>query len=326
MTHRTHTIPRLSRRHLAGRPAQKPTKSATPLQAVDPLNEEIDALASSIVHHADVTAQAAEDDPMLGDFSYTATLLRSVVTRVGQVIPDVIALALRQHDDYLVLREYKLPLTRVASEIIQNNRATPDIEVRSDTLILGSFDTDLIVIERRTRHATLIECVRGSVALSGPRTKSLVQKVRVAALSARSALEQDGHRINTVSAAIYDRSGRAGHEGAMTVRAEQIDGFLGLPVLRYLDRLDERIRDELVRTLDPSTDGASEADLHPEREDGGLERAGPISQLPEAVTFAGRPRLSETRPLVDLSRSIGPAERRRRLDAAAREDDLLLRH
>lgn len=298
-----------------------------PSPAVASLDDEIDALAASIVDNAHVTAASAGTDPMLGNLTYTASLLRSVVTRVGQVIPDILALALREHDDYLVLREYQLPLTRTAFEVIKNNQATPDIEVRADTRISGAFDTDLIVIERRTRHATLIECVRGSVALSGPRTKALVQKVRVAALSARSALEQDGHRINTVSATVFDRYGRAGHEDAMTVRAGQIDEFLGVSAIQYFDRLDERIKEELSRALDLTTIGAAESELYSEGQHEELERGGSVGQQPRDVMTASGPARLGARPPVDLSRSIGPAEWRRRLDAAADgEGDGPLRH
>jgi hypothetical protein len=311
MTHRTHTFSRLSRRHLAGRPAQKPTTSATiPSQAGDPLNEEIDALASSIVHHA-------QDDPMLGDFTYPASLLRSIVTRVGQVIPDVVALALRQHEDYLVLREYRLPLTRTAFEVIKNNQITLDIELRSDTPISGTFDADRIIVERRTRHATLLECVRGSVALSGPRAKGLVQKVRAAALSARSALEADGHRINVVSGTVFDRYGRSGHEPAMSVRAGEIDDFLGLPVIQYLDRLDQRIREELLRVMEPATDGTPEQAPHLDSEPAEFPRGDAVGEQRREMTAGSELERSGRRPPIDISRSIGPAEWRRMLGAAA---------
>ncbi|MCD1645360.1 hypothetical protein [Aurantimonas coralicida] len=261
---------------------------------------------------------------MLGAFTRTASLLRSVVTRVGQAIPDVISLALRPDDDFLVLRECKLPLTQTATEIVKNNRTSSGIEVRSDTQILGTFDTDLIVIERKTRHATLIECVRGSVALSGPRTKALVHKVRVAALSARSALESEGHRINTVSGTVYDRYGRSGHEDAMTVRAREIDAFLGVPVICYLDRLDERIREALVEVIDPAADEDTGTAVDPGRNPEAVDRVTVDSRQPEDVTASTPSRPALTRPAVDLSRSIGPAEWRRMLEAADRDNDCFL--
>lgn len=326
MSHHTRNraVARLSRRSLAGRQLNNPNRSSHLPKTGASLDEAIDALAYSIVHNAHATAESSEDDPMLGAFTHTASLLRSVVTRAGQVIPDVISLALRQDEYYTVLREHKLPLTRTATEVVKNNQSSPGIELRSDTQILDTFDADLIVIESKTRHATLIECVRGSVPLSGPRTKALVHKVRVAALSARSALEAEGHRINSVSGAVYDRYGRSGHEDAMTVRSDAIDEFLGVAVIRYLDRLDERIREALEKMVDPTADEDAGTAVDVRHESEAVDRARTDRQQSRESTVRTSSGSVQSRPAVDLSRSIGPAEWRRMLEAADRDDACFL--
>ncbi|MBP0617574.1 hypothetical protein [Jiella mangrovi] len=316
-----HAIPRLSRRVLSGRPPRNPGAESAASKAEDPVCGTIDAIARSIVDDALVSAEALEADPMLGEYSTIASLFRSIVTRSGQAIPDVIAVALRENPHYLVLREHPLPLTRTADEIVRNNnQRTLDVEVRADTQVLGFFATDLVVIDLTTRHATLIECIRGSVPLSGPRTKSLVRTVRTAAMSARSALEAEGHRVNGVGCAVFDRYGRAGHDEAMTIRAGEIDRFLDAPIIRLLDRLDQRIRDRLATIIEPEPDASGTSSEDATRESRLIDHGDNVAHLSDDEVKPSKDRATPPPRVIDLSRSIGPAELRRMMSGIEQAD------
>ncbi|MCK5934808.1 MAG: hypothetical protein KAG89_21940 [Fulvimarina manganoxydans] len=320
--HFRHAIPRLSRRVLSGRPPLNPEAESTASKAEDPICRTIDAIAYSIVDDALVSANALEADPMLGEYSTIASLFRSIVTRSGQAIPDVIAVALRENPHYLVLREHQLPLTRAADEIVRNNdHTTPDVEVRADTHVLNFFATDLIVIDRNTRHATLIECVRGSVPLSGPRTKALLRTLRTAALSARSALEADGHRINAVTCTVFDRYGRAGHDESMTMHAGEIDAFLEVPVIHLLDRLDRSIRDRLAAIVEPAPHESHTSSEDPKRESRLVDHNEDVAQLPDHEVKPPKGRNIQNPRVIYLSRSIGPAEWRRMMGRSPDQND-----
>ena len=110
----------------------------------------------------------------------------------------------------------------------------------------------------------------------------------------------------------------------MTVRAREIDAFLGVPVICYLDRLDERIREALVEVIDPAADEDTGTAVDPGRNPEAVDRVTVDSRQPEDVTASTPSRPALTRPAVDLSRSIGPAEWRRMLEAADRDNDCFL--
>ncbi|MEX6508948.1 hypothetical protein [Jiella sp. M17.18] len=70
----------------------------------DPVMAFVDATAAQLVDAAIAAGRNLEPDPMLGELSSLASILRSVVSRVGSVIPDVIAEALRTDPALTVIR------------------------------------------------------------------------------------------------------------------------------------------------------------------------------------------------------------------------------
>lgn len=272
----------------------------------------IDEMAAQIVTNTLETARAGKADPMLGDFSLLASILRSVVTRVGHVIPDVIANALRYDENLTVLREYSLPLTSPAAKIIDNNRNASNVELPHDMGTIGAYTADLVVIDTQTRHATILECRRGSVPYSSPKTLGALRTLRIASLTARKALEADGYRVASIGCGVVDRYGQAGYDAAMTVTPDKIDAFFGMPVRAHLDRLDSRIRDELgqhlspiVRALIPAIVQTSADDVSALLED---------KEEPEPIICENS---AEQRAFhIALNRLVGPAERR----AASRQE------
>ncbi|MEX6509047.1 hypothetical protein [Jiella sp. M17.18] len=292
----------------------------------DPVAAYVDRLAVTIVASAISASETLEQDATLGAFSELASILRSVVTRVGQAIPDLIAKALEQDPRFTVLREYPLPLTRAAAEVVDNNRRLSLVELKHDLHQTGTYATDLVVIDDETRHASILECRRGGVVFSGPRIAAILRTLRIATLTARKALEADGYRVSRVGCGVIDRYGRAGYDPEMTIGPDAIDLAFGVPVLAYLDRLDERIRKEIRRRSGPMLAG-----LLPEPEPEPEPEPKPCPACSgQAVADAKDPQeegseVEESGPAPDdaaeplhleLSRFVGPAELRR--DAAVR--------
>ena len=281
---------------------------------VDPIATYIDRLADTIVANALAAADATETDATLGDLSRLGSALRSTIIRVGQSIPDVIAQALAHDDRLIVLREYQLPLTRLAAEIVDNNRSSSGVELAHDRYTMGSYRADLVVIDNETRHATVIECRRGSVALSTPKCGATVRLLRIAGLTARRALEADNYRISTVSCGIIDRYGNGGYATLMTVGPDRLDDFFGVPIVAYLDRLDDQIRQKLIRSLMPAL-SALAAGFVPvsieESNDPHGRRQVPDDQYGTDGDSIPGFRAGGREPVrLDLSRMIGPVERR----------------
>ncbi|MEX6508641.1 hypothetical protein [Jiella sp. M17.18] len=282
--------------------------------STDGISLYVDEVAVSIVAGAVAAAEVLDPSSMLGIYSFLATALRSIVTRAGQAIPAVIAKALSYDPDLTVLQEFELPLTRAATEVVEKNRHLVEIDLAHDLHPVGSYTADLIVIDTTTRHATILECRRGSVPFSSPKIASTLRTLRVAALSARSRLEADGFRVATVSCGVIDRYGRAGYDAAMTVGPEELDSLFEIPVLPYLDRLDARIREELEHRLGPIPQSCSLHDRSTEADKSAWGTSVETDVDDKPPTNFGIGRKVEGR--LSLSRLIGPAEVRR--SAAAR--------
>ena len=304
----------------AGDPRADPARDAShrppcgTAAAADPVAAYTDGLAVTIVAAAVSASETLELDAALGDFSALASILRSVVTRVGQAIPDVIARALAQDPRLTVLREYSLPLTRAAAEVVDNNRRLSLVELAHDLHTTGTYASDLVVIDDETQHAMVLECRRGGVAFSSPRVAAALRTLRIAALTARKALEADGYRVASVGCGVVDRYGRAGYDPEMTIGPDAIDVAFGVPVCAYLDRLDERIREELGRRA-----GLLLGSLLPEPEPKPLDPASSGSMMEpgddqraeegNATDDAGAaPDVASASPNFTLSRFVGFSE------------------
>lgn len=207
----------------------------------DEIRALVDELAQNVVEGSIAATQRPEEDPLLRDLSPIASFARSLVIRSGQMIPDIIAAVLRKAG-YEALREHRLPLTRTGDKLVRSNRFVGDIVLSSDDGTVDHLDCDLVVVDPVTRVATILECTRGTVALSSARTKGLVRRVRTATLSARSALSEAGIHVGFVTGGIYDRYGRAGYDEDVTLCAEQIDKFFGAKIFAPLQYFDWKVR------------------------------------------------------------------------------------
>jgi hypothetical protein len=280
----------------------------------DPIAIYVDCLADTIVANALAAAEATEADATLGDLSRLGSALRSTIIRAGQSIPDVIARALAHDERLIVLREYLLPLTRPAAEIVDNNRSAAGVELAHDRYTMGSYRADLVVIDSETRHATVIECRRGSVSLSTPKTGATVRLLRIAGLTARRALEADNYRTATISCGVIDRYGNAGYAPMMTVGPDMLDDFFGVPIVAYLDRLDDQIRQKLMQSLMPALSalaaGFVAVGIEDSNDPHGRRHVPDDEYGTNGDSIAGF-RAGGREPVrLDLSRMIGPVERR----------------
>ena len=289
----------------------------------DALSEEtkvlINDLARSVVTNAMATANQSEPDPMLGEFSILASVLRSVVTRAGQAIPDCVAAALSGDDQLTVLREHALPLTRAAAEVVDANRQMGSIELAHDAQVMGSYHADLAILDTATSHLTILECRRGSVPFSSPKTNAALRTLRIASLTARRAFESNGYRVNSVSCGVFDRYGRAGYDAAMTLGPCEIDAAFDVPVRAVLDLFDQAIRAELCKHLLPVLRALLHVELC-------ADRTATISSAAGNATAPSRkehsPAEAQDRSHLSLNKIVGPAERRRQTATLTRRRNL----
>ncbi|RLQ87374.1 hypothetical protein [Notoacmeibacter ruber] len=273
----------------------------------------VEELGRSVVDAALSTAKCCDDDPLLRDLTPLGSLARSLVTRAGQVIPDIIATVLRANGQ-TVLREFALPQTQTARDLVANNRMTGPIMLPHNDGIVGYLHADLIVIDPDTHHATILECVRGSTALSKPKTKALIRSVRTATLSARSALGAEGYRVDDVTCGVYERYGRAGHDDDMTIREEAIDDFFGVPIAPYLMHFDGCVYSHLSEAV-PDALGAVIA-MHSGIVDPSAEMTGrPSTEAPRL----SRVSLAGNIMSIDVAKLVSPADRRRSREAESDE-------
>ncbi len=276
-------------------------------------------LARSVVTNAITAANQSEPDPMLGEFSILAGVMRSVVTRAGQAIPDCVAAALSGDDQLTVLREHALPLTRAAAEVVDANRKMASIELAHDVYVTGSYHADLAILDTATSHLTILECRRGSVPFSSPKTNAALRTLRIASLTARRALESSGYRVNSVSCGVFDQYGRARYDAAMTLGPTDIDAAFEVPVRAVLDLFDQAIRAELCRHLLPVLRALLHVELC-------ADRTATISSAASNATAPSRnehsPTEAQDRSDLSLNKIVGPAERRRQAAALTRRRNL----
>ncbi|MCE7028098.1 hypothetical protein [Jiella avicenniae] len=279
----------------------------------------VETTALEIVNAAIAVGESLGPDPMLGEMSSLASMLRSVISRVGKVIPDVIAEVLRQDPALTVLREYPLPMTQAATELVTANRRNVVATLPHDLHVIGTWAADLVVIDETTRHASIHEVKRGGCVFSGTRCAETINRLRIVALTARRALLAAGYDVASVSVSVIDRYGKTGHEPTMTVGPDEIDAAFGVPSRRFLDHLDETVRAallhrmgpairQLAATLSPDT-GPTDVDEGDDR-DGGASSGAAVDQ-DRKTTGRDACNAGLSLPPVDLSRFIGIAERRR---------------
>ncbi|MEX6505876.1 hypothetical protein [Jiella sp. M17.18] len=248
-----------------------------------------------------------------------ASILRSVVSRVGSVVPDVIAEALRTDPALNVLREYPLPITRSATELVKANRKDIDAILPHDLHVVGSWTADLVVIDETTRHASIHEVKRGGCVVSGTRCAETIERLRIVAHTARRALNADGFDVASVSASVIDRYGRTGHEPTMTVGPGELDDVFGIPCRAPLDRLDETVRSRLLERIAPTVHYLAEALAPHSGVSGGVDDGRNSSASNDIAAEddqhpGARDRAKLSINAIDLSRFIGIAERRRQTD------------
>ncbi|NDW07476.1 hypothetical protein [Jiella pacifica] len=287
---------------------------------IDAVTAFVDTTAAELVDATIAAGESLDPDPMLRELSSLASMLRSVVGRVGTVIPDVIAGALRQDPALTVLREYPLPMTRSATELVRANRKDIVATLPHDQHVIATWMADLIVIDETTRHASIHEVKRGGSVFSGARCGDTIDRLRIVALTARRALDADGYDVASVSVSVIDRYGRAGHEKKMSVGPDELDDVFGIPCRAFLDRLDAAVRAALLVRIAPAIRdlAAKLAELgliSDVKDDGGADGQGGLAAEDDPEIIGRGPKAagpSETP--IDLSRFIGIAERRRQTE------------
>jgi hypothetical protein len=188
-------------------------------------------------------------DPMLGrPLSCLTSAVNSVVKRSGSLIEKSLRAALAQAG-YTVFTQVAMQLSKAATDLVRTNSrdmlrgVNVKLEAPADDAPLVTFD--MLVIDPRTRRATLIECKRGNGATELRKIQPITATLLAGSLQVASYLKAKGIAVRSVEACVIDYYGRSGFPDAIRVTGEQLDAYFNAPVKPLVDAVLEGVRARL---------------------------------------------------------------------------------
>ncbi|MCW7542174.1 hypothetical protein N7I30_00025 [Aurantimonas litoralis] len=281
----------------------EPRTASTPEARVQKLALDIVAKAAA------AAASPTPEDPCFGAWTPLQAFGLSVTTRTGQALPGVIAIGLEADPRLKVLQETRLPITATALSIGDQDTAR-DVVLGDEERPVRYLAVDLIVIDRTTGHATLLDVKRGSALYSSRARLDLCTAMAACALTAPAALLRLKVSIASASWGIIDLGGAAGFAEDRCVSGAEINTFFDVPITPLIELFNQtiatgysaemqRLVGRVFDTPDVTQGGADEWT----ESDGQAPRELTV-RSPRSVRSVGcAPRLPQ--------RLIGPHERRR---------------
>lgn len=188
-------------------------------------------------------------DPMLGrSLSCLTSAVNSVIKRSGSLIEKSLRAALEQAG-YIVFTQVAMQLSKAATDLVRANArdtlrgVNVKLEAPADDAPLVIFD--MLVIDPRTRRATLIECKRGNGATELRKIQPITATLLAGSLQVASYLKAKGIAVKSVDARVIDYYGRSGFPDAIRVTGEQLDAYFNAPVKPLVDSVLEGVRARL---------------------------------------------------------------------------------
>jgi len=240
-------------------------------------------------------------DEVLGRYAPLASLLRSVSSHEGRLLERGLAVVAGLHPDLQVLgKPVKLPLVHAAVQAISTNRweVLEGVCFDADAGTEGTYSPDLVILNRKTRRALVIDLKRSLAAYGASALADLKTRMMAAGLVLPDFLYKRHKRlsITAVDIAVIDGASRKSDHAQGIWKLAELDDLLGLPgaaaaMERLRSTFGERARALIERrefaalglqTSSPTTSGmALTHDRRDAEEDG---EAAPVARI--VVGFA----------------------------------------
>jgi hypothetical protein len=187
-------------------------------------------------------------DPLLGPgLSQVASVLSSVVKRHGTLLEAAFTDVLKNRGRYLVMRDVPMPITVPTQELIRNSSISQlgetAIELSGD--IAQTVKLDLVVIDRRTQNAFIIEMKRGGGKSEARKVHQIEWILRCAQVQGLAFLKTLGFHVAHVRAVLIDVYGRGGYSPDLSVSGRDIDRLFEEPVMAAIEAVTARITTRL---------------------------------------------------------------------------------
>jgi hypothetical protein len=187
-------------------------------------------------------------DPLLGPgLSQVASVLSSVVKRHGTLLEAAFTDVLKNRGRYLVMRDVPMPITVPTQELIRNSSISQlgetAIELSGD--IAQTVKLDLVVIDRRTQNAFIIEMKRGGGKSEARKVHQIEWILRCAQVQGLAFLKTLGFHVAHVRAVLIDVYGRGGYSPDLSVSGRDIDRLFEEPIMAAIEAVTARITTRL---------------------------------------------------------------------------------
>ena len=160
--------------------------------------------------------------------------LRNVAALEGRVLEMLIAEIAKSRPGCLVLREgVTLPVTQAALELVERNspQALAPLSLSADHATRRGYAPDLLIVDRTTGAALLIDVKRTVASYDAGRLVALKRKMLAAALTVPDYLYQEHARcvVSTVDVAILAMDNRKSDTEHGVWPLSRLDELLGVP-------------------------------------------------------------------------------------------------
>jgi hypothetical protein len=202
-----------------------------------PVELDVGATFDGLVDEAIAAIETGPSNPdtVLGRYAPLASLLRSVSFHEGRLLERGVASVAALHPDLEVLgKPLKLPLVEAAMQAISTNSwdVLDGVCFDADARTEGTYRPDLVILNRRTRKALVIELKR-SLATYGDSTRLAELKTRMmaAGLVLPDFVYKRHNRlsISSVDIAVIDGASRTSNHDKGIWKLSELDDLLDLP-------------------------------------------------------------------------------------------------
>ncbi|WP_052637089.1 hypothetical protein [Pseudorhizobium banfieldiae] len=173
-------------------------------------------------------------DQVLGRYAPLASLLRSVSFHEGRLLERGLAVVAALHPDLQVLgKPLKLPLVEAAVQAISTNRweVLDGVCFDADAGTKGTYRPDLVIVNRKTRKAFVIDLKRSLAAYGDSTLADLTSRMMATGLVLPDFLYKRHKRlsITSVDIAVIDGASRKSDHTQGIWKLGELDDLLGLP-------------------------------------------------------------------------------------------------
>ena len=219
--------------HHATTPATPLTQSRRESQALPetPFEEQIASLLSEQFEAQSLRARVS--DAVRGGPEVTRTLLQALTQAEGALAEQAIGVFAQSNPDLIVLRDpISLPVTEAALELVDLNEpaALRCVAVSSNRRARRDYRPDLLIVDRKTGVATIIEVKRSLSAYDSARVDAMTRTMLAASMSLPELSFKELRRlsISHVDIALVVADNRKANLERGVWPADRIDELIGV--------------------------------------------------------------------------------------------------